>query len=282
MLARAVTSVMVVLLSVSSASMQITLTPINGTNDLLREEVPFGVVEVDNLTPVEVGAAGSTLSFEVRRAGGNWERCRGPQPPIDVQDRPRSPFGVPIRPGERRAMYLGALDGTCRNLTGADGTFEMRAVFESKQTGVVTSPPQLVTVREPTGVDAAALDYKTKLGRRFSRGEFLVKFPGSRYVAPYLPAGRPDRPTQPIAERARSLRVSPTAAELDGRQSSIGAFLERNPRHLFADALLREYVAIASARGDMAALESGVRAMESRHPGSTEAAEARELLQSQR
>ena len=278
MFSRAVAGVVLLSSSLASAnSLALSLSPINGTNDLLRNEVPFGFVEVENLTTGSLGAAGATFALEVRPVGSDWQRCPGLQ--IDIPDAPRPPFGSELQPRERRNIYLGSLDVFCPELGKKSGRVEIRPVFESKETGLVMGVPQAILVREPEGLDLAALEFREQQGQRLSRDQFVAKFPGSRYVAPYILNGRPDRPLRPLAQVAKELRGSPSASQLGVRQERLGAFLERNPGHLFAEPLLREYVAIASARGDKAALESGIRAIEARHPGSKEAAEARELLQ---
>jgi hypothetical protein len=265
-----------------AAAIGITVTPISGTNDLLRDEAALAFVDVENRSGVQIEDEG-TLNFEVKRESGPWVPCTGPQPPIDVPGRRDFIFGSPLRPGETRKLYYGSLGRLqCPLLTHVVGGFQIRAVLTSRQMGIVVSPPQQVTVREPTGLDAAALRYKEEKGRMLSTSEFLIRFPGSRYAAPFLPAEAPENPPQPMSARAAGFRNGPGFAELEPRQALLRAFLDRNPDHLFSELLLREYVAIAAARGDRAALEWGVGKMEARRPGSQDTLDARALLEQAR
>ena len=256
--------------------LSVELSPLNGTNRLLVDEVVYVFVTYRN-----DGAQPTTIyrteQFEVARKGSGWQLCTG----LDkvTSGLVGSSFRHELAPGEAKTYYFEALRFVCPDLTKAQGVFEIRVV-ENSSRGRISSLPQRASVEEPVGLDAAALAFlREKEQAPGFQPEFLERFAGTAYAARYI-LSRPPTALKPRLDPwARAMERDFDRGQLSKRSKDVQQFVARNPEHLFSPLLRRELVVMSSVLGDVPTLTRTVRDMEARGADAVDAEDAQRLLE---
>ena len=268
---------MVMAVCAASGGLRLELGPLNGTNELLRGEIPYAIATYEAVgSPVTAFSSQSRERFQIRPAGGAWSDC--PEYEDATKDAPvvRS-WGRRLEVGVPQQIYLGRVDRLCPGMTSRVGAFEIRLSYVEQ--GVeLASATQLFSVREPRGSDAEAARLLEKSGSSLDQRSFVRRFPSSPYAAPYLGARRPGADVPDFRKWTAELQRSGSATERAEEANLLQQFVDRNPKHLFAEGVRTHLVAISAAEGDMSRLRANVGELE--RSGSKSAAEARAFLTS--
>jgi hypothetical protein len=261
--------------ALGSADVEVNLSPLNGTNLLLRGEVPYVVLGYKNVSKHSVDIGDAHETTQVRASGGEWRVC---EDRIHVS---ASRIGAPSRsplmlsPGETRRFHH-SLEDRCPGITSTVGTFEVRMDSDVTTVGVISMGQHFVVV-EPEGLDAEALR-TLKTGRVGARADFLKKYAGTPYAAPFVLSRHVSAKPLGLQTWAAGMRQEEGDERLRLRSQVLQAFLARNPAHLFADDARRDLIAVSGALGDAQTLEKAVKDLEARDPESADAKEARGML----
>ena len=264
-------------LGAGSSGLRVELSPLSGTNQLLRKEVPYATVTYESVAvPAIIFGEGSAERFELRPRGGDWNDC--PVNPDNTKDAPQVfHVGRGLEAGTPQQHYIGRVDHICPEITDRTGTFEIRVVYV-EQGRQVASASQLFEVRDPIGSDAEALSVLEKTGNSVDQRSFVRRFPSSPYSAPFIGARRPGSPVPDFRRWSAELERSVPRAERIAEASLLQKFVNGNPGHLFAEGVRTQLVALAAANGDLSLLRTNVGELE--RAGSKSAVRARAFLSS--